>query len=100
VREVSLRLRLPDRLHHEVTASAERDGASLNQWIVAAVARELGRREAGNSRRGWVVYSEDGGWAAEHQFKRGLVAGAYSWEELFWKMADAEEAWDSALAAS
>lgn len=41
-----LRLRLPRSLHRQATRAAQRDGVSLNTWLVAAVAKELGRKEA------------------------------------------------------
>lgn len=36
-------LRLPRKLHLLASRRAERDAVSLNTWLVAAVARELGR---------------------------------------------------------
>jgi antitoxin HicB len=38
-------LRLPKTLHRQATRAASRDGVSVNTFLVAAVARELGRRE-------------------------------------------------------
>jgi antitoxin HicB len=38
-------LRLPKTLHRQATRAATRDGVSVNTFLVAAVARELGRRE-------------------------------------------------------
>jgi antitoxin HicB len=39
-------LRLPKTLHWQATRAAARDGVSVNTFLVSAVARELGRREA------------------------------------------------------
>lgn len=39
-----LQLRLPKSLHAQAAQAAEREGASLNSFLVAAIARELGRR--------------------------------------------------------
>ncbi len=39
-------LRLPRSLHREASEAAERDGTSLNQFIVAAVAYRLGGKAA------------------------------------------------------
>jgi antitoxin HicB len=38
-------LRLPKTLHRQAARAAARDGVSVNTFLVAAVARELGRRE-------------------------------------------------------
>lgn len=38
-------LRLPRTLHRLATRAAARDGVSVNTFLVAAIARELGRRE-------------------------------------------------------
>jgi predicted HicB family RNase H-like nuclease len=40
-----LLLRLPKSMHGEVLERAAQEGVSVNQLIVAAIARELGRRE-------------------------------------------------------
>lgn len=40
-----LSLRLPDDVHAEAQRCAERDGVSLNEWLVAAVDRETVRRK-------------------------------------------------------
>src|SRR6266567_8585595 len=39
-------LRLPKTLHWQAMRAAARDGVSVNTFLVSAVARELGRREA------------------------------------------------------
>jgi len=39
-------LRLPRTLHRLATRAAARDGVSINMFLVAAVAKELGRRES------------------------------------------------------
>jgi antitoxin HicB len=39
-------LRLPKSLHRQATRAASRDGVSVNTFLVAAIAKELGRREA------------------------------------------------------
>jgi HicB family len=36
-----LLLRMPQRLHGELAARSDRDGVSLNQWIVDALTRSL-----------------------------------------------------------
>ena len=38
-------VRVPKSLHRQATQAAEREGMSLNSFVVAAVAKELGRRE-------------------------------------------------------
>jgi antitoxin HicB len=38
-------LRLPKGLHRQATRAASRDGVSVNTFLVAAIAKELGRRE-------------------------------------------------------
>lgn len=44
-RSGQVRLRLPRRLHHDLTIAAEVDGVSLNGFIVALLERGLGRRD-------------------------------------------------------
>ena len=41
---MKLSLRLPDDVHTQAQAWAERDGLSLNEWLAAAVERETVRR--------------------------------------------------------
>jgi hypothetical protein len=41
---VKLSVRLPDDVHAQAQQWAERDGLSLNEWLVAAVERETVRR--------------------------------------------------------
>jgi antitoxin HicB len=38
-------VRLPKTIHRQAVRAAQRNGVSLNQFFVAAIARELGRRE-------------------------------------------------------
>jgi predicted HicB family RNase H-like nuclease len=38
-------LRLPKELGEKVKELARRDGVSINQWLLAAVARQVGTRE-------------------------------------------------------
>jgi len=38
----NLRLRMPAELHRRAALYARRDGVSLNQWIVAAIAEKVG----------------------------------------------------------
>jgi antitoxin HicB len=40
-------LRLPLSLHRDLTLAAQADGVSMNQYIVAQLARAVGKREAG-----------------------------------------------------
>src|SRR5258708_34752756 len=40
-----LLLRLPKTLHRQASRAAARDGGSVNTFLVAAIAKELGRRE-------------------------------------------------------
>ncbi len=55
-------LRLPDAVHSDAQAWAERDGLSLNDWLVAAIDREAVRRRL-SAHNTWVrdnpIYSED-----------------------------------------
>ncbi len=46
-----------------------------------------------------MVYWDEDYWAAEHQDKRGCVAGAGTWAELLPLMLDSEQAWDAAREA-
>ncbi len=38
-------VRVPRSIHRQAAGTAERDGMSLNTWVVAAIAKELGRGE-------------------------------------------------------
>jgi antitoxin HicB len=38
-------LRLPKSLHRQAARAAQRDGVSVNMFLVSAIAKELGRRE-------------------------------------------------------
>ena len=40
-----LLLRMPKQLHAELAARSDRDGVSLNQWIVAALSRAVAAEE-------------------------------------------------------
>jgi antitoxin HicB len=44
-------LRLPKSLHRQAARAASRDAVSINTFLVTAIARELGRREAHGSNR-------------------------------------------------
>jgi len=47
-----LLLRMPKQLHAELAARSDREGVSLNQWIVAALSRAAaGEEPAGEERR-------------------------------------------------
>lgn len=48
-------LRLPERLKTDAEAAAAREGASLNAWLVRAVAAAVGRRPSGNRLRGFAA---------------------------------------------
>jgi hypothetical protein len=57
-----INLRLPDQLKTRIEAAAEREGVSINAWLVRAAAAAVERRESGPGRvsrggqnyRGWV----------------------------------------------
>jgi predicted RNase H-like HicB family nuclease len=42
-------LRMPKTLHKKAALAAERDGVSLNQFIVSSVAEQIGVRSSGNT---------------------------------------------------
>lgn len=42
-------LRMPKNLHKKAARAAERDGVSLNQFIVSSVAEQIGMQSAGNA---------------------------------------------------
>jgi len=44
-----LLLRMPSELHGELARAAEREGTSLNQFIIRALTQVVGRQDAGES---------------------------------------------------
>lgn len=44
-------LRMPKNLHKKAARTAERDGVSLNQFIVSSVAEQIGMRSGSNAQR-------------------------------------------------
>ena len=44
-------LRMPKTLHRKAAVAAERDGTSLNQFIVSSVAEQIGMRSAGTAHK-------------------------------------------------
>ena len=53
-----LLLRMPKSLHAQLAARSDRDGVSLNQWIVAALSRALVSEDTGPDARWRTVPRE------------------------------------------
>ena len=52
-----LNLRLPKSLHRKATVAAELDGVSLNQFIVASIAEQLGQQSSAQKAPTVIVWS-------------------------------------------
>src|SRR3954469_12447166 len=64
-----LLLRMPKALHAELAARSDRDGVSLNQWIVAALSRAV----AGNDTH---VEGERGAGGVSRELRVALIVNA------------------------
>lgn len=72
-----LLVRLPKSLHRDATQAAEREGASVNQYVVVAVAEKV---KASNIRSSIVqaVHEAMSGWMGHHGFVTFHLSGTFA----------------------